>query len=71
MNMEVVVIMAACLTALGIVWLGVALAYKHYYGKVEYARDFFEEENRKLREENEQLKEHIREQDSVAVGYDK
>ena len=71
MNMEVIVITAACLTVIGIVWLGVAMAYKHYYGKIEYARDFFKEENRKLREENEQLKEQIREQDSLTGNHDK
>ena len=70
MSMEIVIIIAACLTAIGIVWLGVALAYKHYYGKIEFARDFFEEENRKLREEIERLKEHIRQHDSVTVRHD-
>ncbi len=62
--MEVVIITAACLTAIGMVWLGVALAYKHYYGRIEYAKDFFEEENRKLRHEIEQLKIQSHEKDS-------
>jgi uncharacterized protein YxeA len=60
MSLEILVIIAACITGAFLIWYGTSMAYKNYYGKIQHVKEYLEEENKKLRQEIEQLHEQFR-----------
>ena len=60
MSLEILVIIAACITGAFLIWYGTSMAYKNYYGKIQHIKEYLEEENKKLRQEIEQLHEQLR-----------